>query len=81
MSEVSLCSKHNKTVAIVDGMACTLCKLEARIRELEAERRRDALGGQAALDEANNRIRELEAQNVKLRQMMVELIASSRNVR
>ncbi len=38
---------------------------EARIRELETERRRNALDGQCALDEANNRIKELE-ERVKL---------------
>jgi len=36
--------------------------LGAHIDELNAERRRDALDGQGALDEANNRIVELEAQ-------------------
>ena len=37
-------------------------ELEQRIRELEQQSQRDALDGQAALDEANNRIRELEAE-------------------
>jgi hypothetical protein len=37
-----------------------IAQLESRVKELEAERVRDGLAGQAALDEANNRIRELE---------------------
>ncbi len=37
-------------------------QLQQRVKELEAERKRYAIDGQCALDEANNRIKELQDQ-------------------
>ncbi len=41
--------------------------LEDRVRELEKRSREDGLLGQASLDEANNRVKTLEAENEKLK--------------
>ena len=38
-----------------------MISVDMQIAELEAERRRDALDGQGALDESNNRIDDLRA--------------------
>lgn len=45
-----------------DSLVVERDRLKARIAERDAERRRDALEGQAALDEANNRIVTYESQ-------------------
>ena len=44
-----------------------------QVLELQAERRRDALAGQAALDEANNRILELQDKNKKYKDAFDEI--------
>ena len=43
-----------------------IAELEAEVASLEAERRRDALDGQAALDESNNEVERLRKAHIEL---------------
>ena len=55
--------QYNSPIIMWDDMRVVLEKIKTtqeHANRLEAERRRDALDGQCALDEANNRIKELE---------------------
>ncbi len=45
-------------------------QLQQRVKELETERRSNAIDGQCALDEANNRIRELESKESGLKHLI-----------
>ena len=45
-------------------------RLHAVISRINAERRTNAIDGQCALDEANNRIVELEAENKRLKELL-----------
>ena len=45
-------------------------RLHAVISRLHAERRINAIDGQCALDEANNRVAELEVENKRLKELL-----------
>lgn len=55
-------------------IAAATAQHEARVKELEAERQRDAIDGQAALDEANNLIIEQRRRIAELEEDKNELV-------
>lgn len=62
----------NRRCAECDRLEAELRLREEEIERLNAERRRDALDGQAALDEANNRAEAAERERGEWRQKCIE---------